>query len=654
MIPLLLGLAGAAEPAPAPAADEVLVVTGTLLEERQDRAVVRTQVITRQQIEDAGARSLADVLELAPGLQVRPGLAGPVVQARGMDADHTLIVLDGARLTGRVDGGLDLRRFSVEDLEQVEIVYGAGSTLWGSDALGAVIHLRTRAPDDGVRGHVALRSSRYASPARGGAAATTTPLVPIPSLDGTEVLATVEGGGKVRARATVEHLTAAGWDEEPEEGSTTGDATRRFRVAGRIDAGDAETGQLVGRAEVTTWRRSGVDAAATGAVLDRDHAGRQLVVSVEPTVPLSARARLTSAVHLVQWEDTLRYDQRGSDLQDRIQKLRDRQLQGRAAVDLALATRHLVSTGVDLQAETLVADRIVEGRANRQRAAAFAQHRWDLRGDERAVLTSGLRFDHDTWFGQALSPRIAALVVPTDAVRLRASAGRGFKAPDLRELFLDFANPAAGYRVDGNPALRPEIAWNGALGGDVRIGDGPTLSVEGFATRATDLIQPVLVDEGRFAYGNIASARILGAEAGLTWRIARVDADLAATALDARDLEADRPLPGRSPWQVSGGLGLRIPEVEGRVSARGSWASARRFYVGDEEVTAPAATLLDLRAAVLEDGPVRVEIGVDNVFDAGMGQPGLLLTTPRRVWAGVDARLGRDRRADRKNEEVNR
>lgn len=633
---LLLQLALAA-----PSEEEVIVVTGTFVEERQDRAVVKTRVIGRQEIEESGARNLADLLETVPGLQVVPGLAGPVLQARGMEPDHTLFVIDGARLVGRVNGGLDLRRFPVEDLEQIEIVFGAGSTLWGADALGAVVHLRTRNPGKGIRSEAGLTIGRYLSPTRGHAADTTTPLTPVQGIDSTDLVASVEGGGRVRGRMTVEHRTAAGWDENPERPSTTGDATRMLRLGGQVQLeGEGEI-DLTTRAEVTTWRRSGVDATATGAVLDRDNAGQQIIASVQPRARLSHRVRATGGLHFVRWQDTFRYDQRNSNLQDSLQNLRDQLVQARSDFDIALHSRHLLNTGAEGQAEALRADRLVEGKALRQRGAAYVQHRWDTLGTEDLVITSGIRADADSWFGTALSPRVAALWVPEPTLRLRASAGRGFKAPDLRELFLDFSNPSAGYRVDGNPDLQPEYAWNGNLGWDIRPIEGLILSAEGFWTETTNLIQPILIDEGRFGYGNIAAARIAGAELSTRLRRGPVDAQLSWTGLSTLDRENDRPLPGRAAHQVAGSLGAHHEATGTRVSARANLLGPRKFFIGDEAQKTVSTALVDLRIATGENGPVIVEIGIDNLFDPGPGQPGLLLTPPRRVWIGVHARLDR-------------
>ena len=65
-----------------------------------------------------------------------------------MDPDYTLILIDGEPVIGRTAGTLDLTRFSVGNLEQVEIVKGPTSSLYGSEALAGVINLITRKPQD--------------------------------------------------------------------------------------------------------------------------------------------------------------------------------------------------------------------------------------------------------------------------------------------------------------------------------------------------------------------------------------------------------------------------------------------------------------------------------------------------------------------------
>ena len=84
----------------------------------------------------------------------------------------------------------------------------------------------------------------------------------------------------------------------------------------------------------------------------------------------------------------------------------------------------------------------------------------------RATVTLGLRFDNHSIFGSAVSPKAGLNLRVTDYWRVRASYGRGFRAPDLGQLFYRFLNPTNFYQVIGNPNLRPEYAHSVQVGGE--------------------------------------------------------------------------------------------------------------------------------------------------------------------------------------------
>ncbi|HFE47640.1 MAG TPA: TonB-dependent receptor, partial [Nannocystis exedens] len=125
-----------------------IVVTASRTEESLSDTSVVTEVVTREQIEASGAENAAEILEEQPGIQITPGARGGAgglgIRLLGLDPQHTLILIDGLRATGRLNGVIDLTRFSSEGLRQVEVVKGPASVLYGSDAMGGVVNLITR------------------------------------------------------------------------------------------------------------------------------------------------------------------------------------------------------------------------------------------------------------------------------------------------------------------------------------------------------------------------------------------------------------------------------------------------------------------------------------------------------------------------------
>src|SRR6185295_8723780 len=155
--------AGDPDPAPEPATHaedappaatggegEVIVVTGTRSEAPLSASPVLTEVIDRKRIEESGARTASEALALRPGLWIDRGVAGTTgITIQGLGPQYSLILVDGARQIGRTGGYLDLDRFGIADIEQVEIVRGPSSALYGADALGGVVNIITRRPRDG-------------------------------------------------------------------------------------------------------------------------------------------------------------------------------------------------------------------------------------------------------------------------------------------------------------------------------------------------------------------------------------------------------------------------------------------------------------------------------------------------------------------------
>ncbi len=101
-------------------------------------------MIDRATIDETGSRSVADVLSRQLGAEIVPTLAGDGIQLQGIDARGILVLVDGQEVIGKIGGSVDLANLLVDDVERIEIVKGAGSAVYGSDALGGVINVLTR------------------------------------------------------------------------------------------------------------------------------------------------------------------------------------------------------------------------------------------------------------------------------------------------------------------------------------------------------------------------------------------------------------------------------------------------------------------------------------------------------------------------------
>jgi outer membrane receptor protein involved in Fe transport len=235
-----------------------------------------------------------------------------------------------------------------------------------------------------------------------------------------------------------------------------------------------------------------------------------------------------------------------------------------------------------------------------------------------ARLTAGARLDYLAIDGGSLtavvSPRVGA-TIPFAGGTLRASVGRGFRAPTMAERFVHTV--ALGFEVIPNPTLRPETGWSGELGHTTPILGTLRLDAALFWTEARDLIEPTLVVSStpQIQLQNVARARIAGLDATLLAApIAdRLTASLAYQYLDTRPLLAFRPAhlltvaadyaPGGrgSAWDV--GADFRYASRPAKIELEG-FVDARRVPL----------RVLDLRASWTR-GQVELRLLVANALD---------------------------------------
>ncbi len=122
-----------------------VVITATRTPKSLKNAPVITQIITSNDISNRGIRNVKEVLaEDIPGLEFQRGGFGADIKMQGLEAKNILILIDGERLAGENGNNIDYSRLSADNIERVEIVKGAASALYGSQAMGGVINIITK------------------------------------------------------------------------------------------------------------------------------------------------------------------------------------------------------------------------------------------------------------------------------------------------------------------------------------------------------------------------------------------------------------------------------------------------------------------------------------------------------------------------------
>ena len=549
-------------------------------------AAARVSVYGRADAEAAGASSVADLLERrSPVFLKRYGPSGLAsLSLRGTSASQTAVLLDGHRFADPQLGQLDVALLPSILFERVEVASGPASALYGTDAVGGVVNLRTQA---GGR-RFQLRTEAGAFGERS-----------VAVLAQDEI--TTAAGTRVGALAAVEQAQDQGDYRYYDPTTPNFEAGTPGTWKRRIDA-DQERTSLLARLRAERGGASGSVGVWAGRA-ERGLVGlsaqparqwdRHLRLWADASAPLG-RARLT--LQGFHQRGGLRYESRAVTSDG---TTRTWSGEARAALPLptAFPARGVwrLTTGAQLthaSADHAAFPDSIDART--PGAALFASADADY---GRVRLFPALRLDR-TSGGDALSPSLGLNVQPLawNGFHLKARAARAFRAPTLNERF---------WPQGGDPELRPERGWTAEAGAALRIGpETARLDVE--ATVFQSALRDQIVWLQPLQAVNIGRVESMGYE-----------------------LSADATLgrPGRLRAEL-GGL-VTVQRARDRSNPDASSYGQPLLYVPDLQAKAYAA---------LGIGPLRLDAGIQHAGRRTIAADGTRSLPPYAVL-GAGARL---------------
>ena len=452
---LLFSLSGAAQTPDSLKTNDLeqVVVTATRSERPLSTLNMPVTVIGQKQIQAMGSLRLNDVLTEQTGLAIVND-HGQGIQIQGFNPDYTLILVDGEPLIGRTAGTLELSRLAVGNIKQIEIIKGPSSSLYGSEALAGVVNIITNNPTSG--GLQSDASLRY----------------------GTNQTADVSGNVSFRKdkfSITVfgNHFQTAGYDLTPEVFGPTVAPYRNNTLQTRLTYAFSKRTKLSlsGRYFVENQDQTFLAGASPVSGL-----GKVNDWNVNPVLShhFSEKFRLQARLYSTRYRTDARLNYDNGQVYDEtyfLQNFTRPEFQAEYYFD----SRNTLTVGGGHISESVEATRYTD-KKRFQTNYAFVQYEWQP--TTRWNITAGGRFDAHSVYGSQFSPKLAAQWQATKSLAVRGSAGVGFKAPDFRQLYLNFTNAVAGYSVFGSEELTnglarlggqvAEVLMNPALFGNIR------------------------------------------------------------------------------------------------------------------------------------------------------------------------------------------
>ncbi len=542
------------------------VVTASRIDEPAQSSVRTVTVVTRKQVERAGAHDVAQILNRLPGIQIGrnggPGQATSLFM-RGTASDQVLILIDGVPAQSATTGAAALQHIDPALIERIEVVRGPASTLYGSSAMGGVIQIFTR---KGHAGAPHLDASLRAGN------------------EGTLEIATGLSGGRgpFSGGFSLSHQQSDGYP--PKSTSRLSRSYRHDSFNLRMDYAIDPDLQL----ELAHWQSQGnvqyldffnapkdqdVRNSITHLALDMSHGDNwSSRLQLGRVVDNSDENQSTDFAHTTRLALDWQHTWTPSDTQTLI-----------GGITLAQERANLASFGTRY-------DRSTHTRA------LYLQDEYQSGG---LALQAGVRGLHHSHYGNRATWNLGAGYQLATQTHLHANAGTAFRSPSANDL----------YGFGGNPNFKPEKSRSFEIGLRQGLGKGQSASLNLFHTRVRDLIES---DPTTFVIQQVERARIRGVELGYDLNHGPWTLGLDYTWQDAENLDQHNSLARRAENKLDLKLGYDQGPWWGQAALTAE--TDRRDSRFNNRVLG-AYTVVDLATGYHLDRDWQIEANVKNLFN---------------------------------------
>ena len=465
-----------------------VVVTGSGHHQRLKSTATPVRVLSSQEISEQGITTFDGALtRMMPQASMAPNSMGTFLRLNGLGNKYILILINGQKLSGDISNNVDLNRINMARVKRIEVLDGAASSLYGSDAIAGVINIITDQPtqhmvsvtsDTRVSGHGVL----------------------------TEAVSLDIYKNGFGSYTSFSHDQADSYQNNNQE---------------YVKGSDTETQQTI--APLFTGYRSNIigqkftyspnQHLALNAgldysykITDRPNTQKDIVGGTDYEMRYKGFRWNVGGIYKFTAKNSLQADfvvdrfrygkeydveTKTNQVGDYVQSKKQRMMEGQLKAILGLTKNSTTIFGANWRQENLAASNgNIDSRV--YSLAAYAQHEMKFLKDFTATL--GLRLTHHETFNQHLTPKATLMYAPGN-FRFRATYSAGFRAPGLDELYYHYfsGNRGKAQISFGNKDLKPEKSNYFSLNAEYRT-QQIAVSITGYMNRINDMVVKQNVD----------------------------------------------------------------------------------------------------------------------------------------------------------------
>ena len=459
-----------------------VVVTGSGHHQRLKSTATPVHVLSAQEISEQGITTFDGALtRMMPQVSMAPSSMGTFLRLNGLGNKYILILINGQKLNGDISNNVDLNRINMARVKRIEVLDGAASSLYGSDAIAGVINIITDQPTQDL---VSITSGTRVS---GHGIFTENVTLDIYKNGFGSYTSFSHDRANSYRNNDLEYVKGSDTETQPSiaplfTGYRSNLVGQKFTYAPNqhlaLNAGFDYSYKITSRPETRDDITGGTDYEMRYKGLRWNLGG---------IYKFTSRNSLQANFVVDRFRYGKEYDVETKTYQigDYVQSKKQRMMDGEVKAILGLTTNSTTIFGADWRQDNLTA---TSGNINEKAytLAAYAQHEMKFLKDFTATL--GLRLTHHETFNNHLTPKVALMYAPGE-FRFRATYSAGFRAPGLDELYYHYysVNRGKPQISFGNQDLNPEKSHYFSLNAEYRT-QMLAVSLTGFINRINDMV----------------------------------------------------------------------------------------------------------------------------------------------------------------------
>ena len=468
-----------------------VVVTGSGHHQRLKTTATPVHVLSAQEIHEQGITNLGDALtRMLPQASMAPNSMGTFLRINGLGNKYILILINGQKLSGDISNNVDLSRINMSRVKRIEILDGAASSLYGSDAIGGVVNIITDQPtqqlvcvtsDTRISGQGVLTEAVNLDIYKNGFGSYTSFTHDRADSYQNNNLEYIKGSD-TETQQTIAPLFT-GYRSNIIGQKLTYSPNQHLALNAGLDYSYKITNRPNTRNDITG-----------GTDYEMRYKGFRW--NIGGIYKFTAQNSLQANFTVDRFRYGKEYDVQTKDyaIGDYVQSKKQRTMDSEIKTILGLTKGSTTIFGADWRKDWLTATS-GEIQQHAYTLAAYAQH--EHRFLQIMTATLGLRYTNHETFGSQLTPKVVLMAAPSD-FRFRATYSEGFRAPGLDEIYYRYfsVNRGKPQIIFGNRDLKAEHSHYMSLNAEYR-NDVIAVSLTGFLNFINNMIvrQDISVDE---------------------------------------------------------------------------------------------------------------------------------------------------------------